>query len=219
MVVLPFEISRIYRFFDFSPLLNNSFSLYFENDGDAHDFGLKDVEDVVLSDTEKNVYCMIISYPEMSDSDIGREIGVSRHTVSRLRRRFDENNLVRRISLPNLQKLGFEILAFYHIKFDPRNPPNMDNDEAVSLMTDSTVFFASRRFEAVMISVHMDYDDYKANMMKIMQVLKENKWIAEDPLIKTYGLSNMVSIKDFKFAPITHKIVGCDFWVKKLLNM
>jgi hypothetical protein len=29
----------------------------------------------------------------------------------------------------------------------------------------------------------------------------------------------MVSIKDFKFAPFASKIVGCDFWVKKLLNM
>jgi DNA-binding CsgD family transcriptional regulator len=219
IVILPFEISRIYRFFDFSQLLNSSFKLYFEKDEEILDFGLKDVEDVVFSDTEKNVYCMMVSNSEMSDGDIGREIGVSRHTVSRLRRRFDENNLVRRISLPNLQKLGFEILAFYHIKFDPSNPPDMDNDEAVGLMSDSTVFLASRRFEAVMISVYMDYDDYRSDMMKIMQVLKENKWIAEDPIIRTYGLNTMVYIKDFKFAPITHKIVGCDFWVKKLLNM
>ena len=56
-------------------------------------------------------------------------------------------------------------------------------------------------------------------MMKIIQILKENKWIAQDPIIKTYGLNTMVYIKDFKFAPITHKIVGCDFWVKKLLNI
>jgi DNA-binding MarR family transcriptional regulator len=219
MIVFPFEISRIYRFFDFDPLLNSSFNLYFEKEKDIHDFGLKDMENVVFSDTEKNVYCMMISNPEMSDEDIGREIGVSRHTVSRLKRRFEQNNLVRRISLPNLQKLGFEILSFYHIKFDPRNPPNMDNDVVAGLMSDSTIFLASRRFEAVMISVYMDYDDYKTDMMRIMQILKENKWIAEDPVIRTYGLNTMVFIKDFKFAPITHKIVGCDFWVKKLLNI
>jgi DNA-binding MarR family transcriptional regulator len=219
MVVLPFEISRIYRFFDFSPLLNSSFNLDLETEKDIQDFGLKDMEDIIFSDTEKNVYCMMVSNPEMSDEDIGREIGVSRHTVSRLRRRFDEKNLVQRISLPNLQKLGFDILTFYHIKFDPRNPPNMENDAVAGLMSDSTIFLASRRFEAVMISIHMDYDDYKSDMMQIMQILKENKWIAEDPVIRTYGLNTMVFIKDFKFAPITHKIVGCDFWVKKLLNM
>jgi DNA-binding Lrp family transcriptional regulator len=193
--------------------------LSFEDESQVFDYAFQHRENVVLSDTEKNVYCMIVSYPEMSDSDIGNEIGVSRHTVSRLRRKFEEEDFVRKISLPNLQKLGFEILSFYHIRYDPRNPPDMESDEAAGLMSDSTVFFASRRFEGVMISIYNDYDSYKSDMMKIMQVLKENRWIAEDPTIKTYGLNKMVYIKDFKFAPITHKIVGCDFWVKKLLNI
>jgi hypothetical protein len=52
-----------------------------------------------------------------------------------------------------------------------------------------------------------------------MQILKENKWIAEDPIIRTYGLNTTIFIKDFKFAPITHKIVGSDIWIKKLLNI
>jgi DNA-binding MarR family transcriptional regulator len=219
MVIFPFEISRIYRFFDFAPLLNSSFNLDFEDKKDIKDFGMKDIDNVIFSDTEKNVYCMMISNPEMSDDDIGREIGVSRHTVSRLRRKFEKNNLVRKISLPNLQKLGFEILTFYHIKFDPRNPPNMDNDASFILLSDSTIFLACRRFEAVMISIHMDYDDYRKDLMQIMQILKENKWIAEDPIIRTYGLNTTIFIKDFKFAPITHKIVGSEFWIKKLLNI
>lgn len=217
-VIFPFEISKIYRFFDFAPLMKSSFGLDIEQESEIEkvDFvSKKDVE----SDTEKNVYCMLVSYPELSDSDIGRELGVSRHTVSRLRRKFEESNLMSKITIPNFKKLGFEILTFYHILFDPRNPPNMDEDQAASLISDSTVFFASRRFEAVMISVYKDYDSFKADMMKIMQILKENQWIAEDPLVRTYGLNTMIFIKDFKFAPIASKIIGCDFWVKKLLNM
>lgn len=218
MVVFPFEISRVYRFFDFAPLFKKSFELDFKHEEPPKNFSSKH-KHVELSDTEKNVFCMMVSYPELSDSAIGREIGVSRHTVSRLRRRFEDKKLVRMICLPNLKKLGFEILTFYHIKFDPRNPPNLENDETALLMSDSTVFFTARMFEAVMISVYTDYDDYKKDMMNIMQILKENKWIATDPTIRTYGLNTLVFIKDFKFAPITHKIVGCDPWVKKLLNI
>jgi DNA-binding MarR family transcriptional regulator len=218
-VVFPFEISKIYRFFDFSPLLRSSLELDLETETGVENVEFRSTEDTALSDTEKNVYCMLVSYPELADNDIGREIGVSRHTVSRIRRKFEKNNLMSKITLPNFVKLGFEILAFYHIRFDPRNPPNMDDDEAASLISDSAVFLASRRFEAVMISIYKGYDDYKTDMMKIMQVLKENQWIAEDPIIRTYSLSTMVFIKDFKFAPIASKIVGCDFWVKKLLNM
>ena len=219
LVVFPFEISKIYRFFNFAPLLRNSFKLDLEIENDFKLVKFGSEEKIVISDTEKNVYCMLVSYPELSDNVIGRELGVSRHTVSRLRRKFEEKNLMSKINLPNFVKLGFEIFTFYHISFDPRNPPNMDDDEAANLMSDSTVFFASRRFEAVMISVYTDYDDYKTDMMKIMQLLKENQWIADDPRIRHYSLSTMVFIKDFKFAPITSKILGCDFWVKKLLNI
>ena len=219
MVVFPFEISKVYRFFDFGPLLKKNLNLNLKDEEPVINLAFQNPTDVKFSDTQKNVYCMMISYPEMSDNDIGKEIGVSRHTISRLRRGFEEDNLIRHLSLPNLQKLGFEILTFCHIRFNPRSPPNMDNDEAASLMSDSTVLFASRRFEAVMISVYNNYDDYKSDMMNIMHTLKHNGWIAEDPIIKTYGLNTMGFIKDFVFAPITNKIVGSDFWVKKLLNM
>jgi len=219
MIVFPFEISKIYRFFNFAPLLNFCFGLDLEGQQKIKYVNFGSKESIIFSDTEKNAYCILITYPELADSEIGRELGISRHTISRLRRKFENIDLMSKLIIPNFIKLGFEILGFYHIRFDPRNPPNIEEDEAASLMSDSTVFFASRMFEAVMISVYQDYDDYKNDMMKIMQILKENRWIAKDPIIKTYGLNTMVFIKDFKFAPITHKIVGCDFWVKKLLNM
>jgi len=219
MVVFPFEISKIYRFFDFESLLKKTFKIKSFGGEEIINLAFSNRKSVNFSDTEKNVFCMIVSYPEMSDNDIGREIGVSRHTVSRFRRNFEEENLVRQLCLPNLQKLGFEILVFSHIRFDPRNPPNLENDEATILMSESTIFFATRMFEAVMISIYRDYDDYKSDTMKIMHLLKENHWIAQDPIIKSYGLNTMVFIKEFKFAPIASKIVGCDFWIKKLLNI
>lgn len=219
MVVFPFEISKIYRFFDYAPLLKKSFQLNLEEEKDEVDLDFNPQNHVTFSDTEKNVFCMLVGYPEMSDSGIAREVGVSRHTVSRLRKNFDEKNLVKRTVIPNLKKLGFEILAFYHFRFDPRNPPNMENDDAAMLLTDSTIFLATRMFEAVMVSVYTNYDSYKSDQTKILQVLKGHRWITKEPMIRTYGLNTMVFIKDFKFAPITRKIVGCDPWVKKLLNM
>ena len=219
IVVFPFEISKIYRFFDFAPLLKNNFNLDFGDDSRIEIIDFGKTEEITFSDTEKNAYCMLISYPELSDSAIGQELGVSRHTISHIRRKFVENNLMAKVILPNFVKLGFEILTFYHIRFDPRNSPNMVNDEAASLMSDSSIFFASRRFEAVIISIYKDFDEYKTDIMRIMQVLKQNQWIAEDPITRTYSLSSMIFIKDFKFAPFASKIVGCDFWVKKLLNI
>jgi DNA-binding MarR family transcriptional regulator len=220
IVLFPFEISRMYRFFDYGPLLKKEFEIKIDKLNNPENLlDLYSEKAKILSDTGKNVFSSIISFPEMSDSDIGRELGVSRHTVSILRRNFEKDKLIRYLNLPNLKKLGFEIMTFYHIKFDPSNPPNLKNDDAFILLTDSTVFFVTRMFEAVMISIYKNFEDYRLDLLNIMQILKENKWIVKDPIIKTYGLNSLIFIKDFKFAPITHKIVGSDTWIKKLLNM
>lgn len=210
MVVLPFEISKFYRFFDFAPLLKNSFSVdasVFETTENIH-FPIRDLS--VVSETEKNVYYMLIKYPEASDTNIGRELGISRHTVSRLRRRFEEEHYFHAVKYPNLTKIGYEILAFYHMHFDPKNPPDIDEDDALLLLGDSTIFCASRMFEAVMLSVYTNYEEYKKDKTRIMQVLKENRWVVVNPMVRTYSLHELIYIKDFKFAPITKKTIGCD---------
>jgi len=210
MVVFPFEISRIYRFFDFAPFLKSCFDIKLEKEEMDYKADLWEKHDVSFSDTEKKIYCMLTKYPELSDSNIGMKLGISRHTVSRIRRSFEQNDLMTEINLPNLKELGFEILSFFHIRFDPRSPPNMENNEAALLIADSTIFMASRMFEAFIIFIHDDYDDYKKHRTRIMQILKENKWVAEDPLIRTYSLNELIFIKDFTFAPIAKKILGCD---------
>jgi DNA-binding MarR family transcriptional regulator len=208
MVVFPFEISKIYRFFDFSNLLRYNFQLDFRKNIETR--SLVKTIDIHLSDTEKDVYYMFIKYPEFTDTKIGNELGISRHSVSRLRKGFENNDLVGRMNLPDFKKLGFEIFTFFHIQFDPQNPPNMDNDDAALLLSDSTIFFATRRYEACMLSLHSDFDDYNMDKTRILQVLKENKWIAENPIIHTYSLKELNYIKNFRFAPIARKIVGCD---------
>jgi len=213
MVIFPFEISKVYRFFNFAHLLKRSFDLDLEVKESLENIEFQIREDVVFSDTEKSIYCMLVKYPGLSNSSIGREIGVSRHTVSRLRKRFESERLIRRVILPNLKKLDFEILTFFHIKFDPSNPPDIEGDEAVSLMSDTTILFTSRMFEAVMISIYADYDDYKRDRTNIMQILKENKWIVDAPIIKTYSLNSLIFIKDFKFAPIVSKTLEHDFLI------
>ena len=207
IIVFPFEISKIYRFFDFAPLLKSSCNLDTMPKEKSQDIAFKTINNILFRELEKKVYCMLVKYPELSDAEIGENIGVSRHTVSRLRRKFERKHLIRKINLPDIKKMGFEIFSLYHIKFNPGNPPDMDNDEACILMSDSTVFMASRKFESILLSVHMDYISFANDKDKMMQLLKENKWIVENIVIQTYSLNSSVFIKDFKFDQITMKTV------------
>jgi len=210
MVIFPFEISKIYRFFDFSPLLQKSFNLDFGSNEKVKNIGFLTGKHINLTDREKKIYCNIVKYPEASDKKLAKKIGISRHTVSRLRKNFERDFLIRRINLPNLKKLGFEILTTYHIRYNPKNHPNMEKDETTALMSDSNIVMASRMFETFMLCVHKDFDDYNRDTTRIMQILKENKWISKTPEIRTHSLNELAYIKDFVFAPISKKILMCD---------
>src|SRR4030042_422304 len=63
MVVFPFDISKIYRFFNFALLLRKSFGLSSDETETGKHLAFLHTDTVTLSDTEKNVFCMMVSYP------------------------------------------------------------------------------------------------------------------------------------------------------------
>ena len=208
LVVFPIDISKVYRFFDFSTLLRSNFKIEAPEDEIPLEEDHWKRNEISFSNTEKKVYFQLINNPESSDSEVADLMGISRHTVSKLRREFEQDNLIRKINIPDLGKLSFDIMAFYHIKFDPRNPPDMEKDEAKALMGSSNIFTFCRRFELIMLCAYFDYDSYKMDRTRVLQILKENRWIADHPMIRTYSLKKMIVIKDFKFVPLTKKIIG-----------
>ena len=135
----------------------------------------------------------------------GETVGFSRNTISRMKKHFFEKNLLRNLTLPNLDKLGFEILSFYHLKFNSHNPPSKEYIK--NLDTASTIFLASREFEIILISAYPGYQNYKEDKMHKIRFLKENDFISHDPLIRKYMFERMVIIKDFDFAPISKNIL------------
>jgi len=210
-VLFPLDISKIYRFFDFSPLLSGFFGFNLENDDTEVNVDFLKKTETSFSNSEKKVYCMLVEHPEATDSYIAQKLNVSRHTVSRIKNCLEEQEHIKQIRMPNLQKLGFKILAFYHIKFNPQNSANLEKNDVISLRNESTIFMASRVFETVILSVYANFEDYKKDKTRIIQFLKKNNWLLENPRIKTYSLDKMVVIKDFIFTPIVNKLLECEF--------
>jgi len=204
--IFSFENSSINHFFDFSRVLKNLFSI--EDDDKIKDnIGwFNTLQEVHLSNKEKKTYLTLIENPEDTTTEIGKQVGVSRHTIARMKKDFIKNNFIKTITLPNLQKLGFEILAFYPINFNPGKAPNKKDLQILD--TYSTIFRASRLFETILISAYPTYQDYKEDKMFKIRYLKENNLISTNPLIGEYMFERMVVIKDFDFAPLVKKTLS-----------
>ena len=204
-VIFPFESSEIIRFFDFSRVLESMFNLEDSDKkrSDIDEFKIDGFHS--LSSKEKKVYTSLVQFPTATTQQIGEKVGLSRHTVSRMKKKFFDLHLLKHLTIPDLKQLGFEILAFYHYQFSPGKAPSMD--DILYLDAPSTVFLARRKYEIVMISAYKTYQEYKEDKMEKIRFLKENDFISYTPLVRKYMFERMVFMKNFVFHPIANKII------------
>jgi len=204
-VIFPFESSEIIRFFDFSRVLESMFNLE-DSDKKRSDIDEFKIDGFhLLSSKEKKVYTSLVQFPTATTQQIGEKVGLSRHTVSRMKKKFFDLHLLKHLTIPDLKQLGFEILAFYDYQFSPGKSPSMD--DILYLDAPSTVFLARRKYEIVMISAYKTYQEYKEDKMEKIRFLKENDFISYTPLVRKYMFERMVFMKNFVFHPIANKII------------
>ena len=207
-VIFPFETSHIHRFFDFSTVLQHLFRLEDSSPPPQTTPLFRNIETIELTAKEKKVYSALVEYPTETTQQIGDRVGLSRHTIARMKKQFFEDGILYRLTLPNLKALGVDILTVYHISFNPHKAPSIT--ELASLDSSSTVFFASRKFEAVFLSAYPTYQDYKEDEMNKIRYLKENNLFSHAPFVSPYMFEHMAIIKDFDFVPLVRKILKTD---------
>ncbi len=201
-VIFPFSVSRIHRFFDFSGLLKKDFKIKSNNEKQNQDFFQIDKR-TSLTRNEKSVYSELIKDPEANDKNLEEKLAISRHTISNARKKFKENNLIKKINLPNLPKLGYTILVFSHLLLHQKKGVN---EKLAS--NPSKIFFASRESEKIILSVYKNYEDFRRDSANTMKYLKKNNLLISEPVIRPHSIGAMIVIKDMVFGPITKKILG-----------
>ena len=218
-IIFPFPTSKTFEFFNYGKTLKKIFDLenilnipkkskiLEENGGKltkTHNF-YEEKEKVYLKANEKKVLLCLINNPVSTLQEIADEIELTRHTVSRIKKGFFDKGLLKFLTIPNLKKIGYGLLVFYHFKFNPQNPPKDEDFE--ELNSDSTIYFVGKKFEAVMLSLYKDYDAYKEDKTRKFQYLKLHELIIFDPMIRRYTFDKLEIIKDMVFEPITEKIL------------
>jgi DNA-binding Lrp family transcriptional regulator len=65
-----------------------------------------------MKDTELKVICALMKNGKKSDRELAKEVGVSQPTVTRTRRKLEQEGIIKEYAvIPDFRKLGFEIAA------------------------------------------------------------------------------------------------------------
>ena len=114
----------------------------------------------------------LLKNSKRSDRDLAKILGVSQPTLTRMRRRLEKDNyILDYTAIPNMTKLGFEIVAFTFFNIDRFDPKTGDLDAAVGerahkwVGNNSKVIFAAggeglHGKNCMMVSIHRDFTEY-----------------------------------------------------------
>ncbi len=211
-VLFPFNLISIYNFFDYSPLLNRLFNLGFENEADTIDLHSDKIKGKVkmqdLTDKEKLVYHGLVRYPDLPDNRIAEKIQTSRFTVTKIRKRFYDEKLMRTTCIPDIKKLGMNILAFNHSKFKP-NMTTFKREKCLrnTLQIYPTIFHVSRDLESMSIAVFNNYKDYQEAYDLVNKCRAEFEFLKNEPETLLLSIPRMTTIKNHTYEPLTKKIL------------
>lgn len=127
-----------------------------------------------LKDIDYKILAQLIKNSRLSDRQIAKILGVSQPTVTRRRTILERERLLDFTAVPDLKKLGFEILAFTCANWKHENYPDERTEETKAFLSKhpNVIFVSTGRgltADRITVSVHKNYADYYTFMQELRQ--------------------------------------------------
>jgi predicted transcriptional regulator len=202
--IFPFKLSRIFKYFDYGPLLKQVFDI------DAPVPTPEPVEPgpgrAALTRVEKKVYYGLVKYPEMSDTVLSSTLRVSRNTVAKCRKKFTEEGLIKTIRIPDLNKIGFEIFAYSHARFNPRSARST-REKGIELIKKepSFVLFVSSNLESAQLAVAKNFEEYQRVRSEVIRFYRQHDFLLHEPEMLLFSIPTMKILKNHDYSYLVKK--------------
>jgi DNA-binding MarR family transcriptional regulator len=204
----PFGQSSFFRYFDYAPLLLDSFGIKSKEGPKRILTQLEKKEIRNLTKIEKKTLLGLVSYPDLLDNNVAKKIGVTRQSVTKMKKRFESEGFLQTLKIPNVHKLGFDIFLYIRPKFNPQIALKKNWQSNILKAYDMSrwVFVASSDLEAALLVMGKDYRTIQKNIATAVATYKKMNVLKEYPDIKFFSLQDTIIMKNHVYAPLLEKV-------------
>lgn len=201
----PMSLSILPAFFDYSHSLALAFGIT-----DRPSFKMDHAKsgDIELSRKETEVLKGLVRFPELSDKALAQRVKVSRQAVSKMRREFEGEGLIRTVRVPNLRLLGFELYITAFARFGPGSPLRARTESFERLLRSTPSFFlVADETEAVVIGTSRSYEEYSVLNAGLTKHFKERNFLAVDPRVYVGLTASTEILRNCEFGPLVQSLM------------
>jgi len=154
---------------------------------------------VELKDKGLRLLFELVKGARRSDRALAKALNISQPTVSRMIRKLEEAGFLREYTtIPDLGKLGYDLLAFTYLSFAEDKPELFDKARKWVMKQPSVVYACNGEglgMNSVMISVHKGYESYSRLLTELRRDWQPNL-TSEQSFVISLNRSDLM-IKDF----------------------
>lgn len=202
----PMALSTVPSFFDYSHPLALLFEL---EDRFSIRMDRGKTGDISLSRKETDVFKGLVRFPELSDKALAQRVKVSRQAVSKMRREFEAEGLVRTARIPNLQRLGFDLYVSAFARFVPSSTVKGRTDAVERLLRTAPVpFLISDDAEASVVAAAKTFEQFTVLRSTITKHLQERGFLQGDPEVHVALTSTTEILRNCEFGPLVQTLTA-----------
>jgi DNA-binding MarR family transcriptional regulator len=207
-VIFPLNQTRLLRFFDFSRILGQVYGLERSVTEPAVNVRPEAAGPRRLSRIEKRVFLGLVRHPELVDNDVARKIGVTRQSVTKIRKRLESERLLATIRVPDLQKTGLEVLALSHYEAVPGAtlPARKKGIEWAAKEMPSFFHVVGQR-EGIVIGLAQNFTELQRHQLEASRMCLEKGYFKDEPAVTILSVPDLTVVKDFVFAPLVKRVL------------
>jgi len=209
----PFSQSRVYTMFDCAHLLAADFGINEREDRKGAREGessgsFEAVRPVELSRIEKKVYRGLIANPDLHDSSVAKHIDVTRQTVTKMRKRFEAAGLIKTVRIPNLQMLGYEVLALFRQHYRPSMTLAHRRGAEEEYFSKLPVMLrVAGDMESLEILAFHNFQEFLKTSVELSRFNRAQKFISREPDTLVFSLGDLFAIKNHVYAPAVDRVL------------
>lgn len=203
--IFPIKLSTLLMNFEFGPLIRKTLSIEEKKEGKTH--GHEGIKPTRLNETEKTILYALVKYPELREKEIAEKTDYTRQTVNNIHRKLKKEKLVKTIRVPNIKKLGLELIVFTNVFMKPVAKIETRFKAADTVIEEgSQVFIISNLLESAMLSVSKNYTKVRKTYRKLFSYYKQNDFLEKRPEVKIIPINDVKHYR-YDYTKLTKNIL------------
>lgn len=190
-------------FFDYTPVLD----ILFNGKVSKRKAEYIDMGERNLTKKEKNALVSFINNPEATDKKVAELAGISRQAASTMKTRFYSEGLMKQVRIPDMSKLGFEIIGLTHLKFNPKFGLKERDDEKILRSAQTPHFFTLfNATDAVILSVHRSFEEYSRDISNLLSAYRKKEAMIEETNTDLFSVEQTKLLKMHDYSDLLSRI-------------